>query len=197
MSVVIGEEYKNWSWSKGALPFYLCNDCCCKNLSYHDHIQQSLVSGAGVDDHKWNHRGLQAIRDYGITNAGRFNADHNLDTVSMDWSRFENLKHQVQGFIFWCGILLKGQQPAAAAEPHSFFSFKDFLEVLTSKSPARSRSEGAWMHICQSFVQTLSNDLFLKIFGPDWVTLYICTWQCNIWHNHLSVVSLYVVEESQ
>ena len=51
-----------------------------QNLSYDDYIQQSLVSGAGEDDHKWNHRGLQAITDYGITNTGGISTDHTLDT---------------------------------------------------------------------------------------------------------------------
>ena len=127
MSVVIGEEYKNWSWSKGALPFYLCNDCCCKNLSYHDHIQQSLVSGAGVDDHKWNHRGLQAIRDYGITNAGRFIVDHNFRHSNTNTNT--NYKYGLQITNYKCRTIQRWPQFR-----HRFYGLEPVWKLKTSSS---------------------------------------------------------------
>ena len=129
-------------------------------LSYHDHIQQSLVSRTGGNDRKWKPQkpsgNYRLLRNYKSTRIQRW--PHFRQSTLLLWSletktlriHITQLLHKSK--VFFCSTWRKTTW---------------IPEVFTSKSLEVGQRVGCIFH---SFVHHLSNDLFLQIFGQDWET---------------------------
>ena len=124
-------------------------------LSYHDHIQQSLVSRTGGNDRKWKPQkpsgNYRLLRNYKSTRIQRW--PHFRQSTLLLWSlETETLRIHItqllhKSKVFFCSTWRKTTW---------------IPEVFTSKSLEVGQRVGCIFH---SFVHHLSNDLFLQIFG--------------------------------